>query len=425
MQKSYGLENIEGFMTTNSSMNKYILISGKRKRGLALTWRFLFSTLLIMALASNAASNEHLDGSNMSQSMANSSICGSDLKIVRDGFGEEVSLCTPINRIVSPWCTNNELLKVLDASDKIVAVDSSMTGVSTGLFPELKDLPDCGGWNEPDFETILSLRPDLYIPWLVTTASEEDRYGITRKRLLEERLPGIPILCLDNNEYRGADYFLDEVRMLGEILDKRAQSDDFIEFYENCTAPITKGIEGLSEDEKPRVWITSLFFTGNKVTGSPYAYTGFAPIDLAGGENIASGLGGYGKKVDLEWIVEENPEYIFIQIWAAGNKKSPYDSDYPLSIAKEQVEEILKMPQLAQVDAVKNKRVYVIQYSHFTKGPSRAIATAYLAKLLHPDLFVSLDPIKMHQEYVDRFLKINFNVTENGANFIYPYPEVS
>ncbi|MFZ2472901.1 MAG: ABC transporter substrate-binding protein [Methanothrix sp.] len=397
--------------------------SEKRSRARGLMQLFLFSAALVLAFASIAASEEHLDDSNKSQIMANDTICSGELKIVRDGFGENVSLCAPINRIVSPWCTNNELLKVLGASDKIVAVDSSMTGASTALFPELKDLPNCGGWNEPDFETILSLQPDLYIPWLVTTASEEDRYGIMRKRLLEERLPGIPILCLDNNEYRGADYFLDEVRMLGEILDKRAEADEFIEFYENCTAPVAKGIEGLSEDGKPRVWITSLFFTGNKVTGSPYAYTGFVPIDLAGGKNIASGLGGYGKKVDLEWIVEENPEYIFIQIWAAGNKKSPYDSDYPLSVAKEQVEEVLNTPQLSQVDAVKNKSVYVIQYSHFTKGPSRCIATAYLAKLLHPELFGSLDAIKMHQDYVNRFLKIDFNVAENRNNFIYPYLE--
>lgn len=29
----------------------------------------------------------------------------------------------------------------------------------------------------------------------------------------------------------------------------------------------------------------------------------------------------------------------------------------------------------------------------------------------------------MHQEYVDRFLKINFNIAENRANFVYPYFE--
>jgi iron complex transport system substrate-binding protein len=390
-----------------------------------MTWLFLFSLALVIIFPANAAPEGHTDDKVKSQIMANDSICNGDLKTVRDGFGENVTLCTPIERIVSPWCTNNELLKVLGASDKIVAVDSSMTGVSTTLFPELKDLPNCGGWNEPDFEAILNLQPDLYIPWLITTATEEDRYGSQRKRFLEERLPGISVLCLDNNEYRGADYFLDEVRMLGEVLDKQAKADEFIEFYKNCMAPVSNGIESLSENDKPRVWITSLFFTGNKVTGSPYAYTRFTPIDLAGGKNIASDLGGYGKKVDLEWIVEENPEYIFIQIWAAGNKKSPYDPDYPLSIAEEQVEEVLNTPQLSQVDAVKNKRVYVLHYSHFTKGPSRCIATAYLAKLLHPELLKSLDPIEMHQEYVDRFLNIDFNVTENRNNFIYPYQEKS
>ncbi len=336
----------------------------------------------------------------------------------------------PIERIVSPWCTNNELLKAIGASDKIVAVDSGMTGISTALFPEFKDLPDCGSWVEPDFETILSLKPDLYIPWtqiparLSVNTTGASLYGIQRKRFLEEQLPGVSILCIDNNEYLGWKKFLNETRMLGEVLDRQEKANEFIDFYTDCMAPVIEGTKSLSENEKPRVWITSLFSTGGKVTTQPRAYPMFEPVDLAGGDNIASELPGDGRQVDIEWIIKQNPEYIFIQIWAAGNKKSPYDPDYPLSIAKEQVEEILKMPQLAQVDAVKNKRVYVIQYSHFTKGPSRAIAIAYLAKLLHPDLFVSLDPIKIHQEYVDRFLKINFNVTENSANFIYPYLEV-
>lgn len=404
--------------------------SNRKKTAIGMAVFYLFFMALVLLFAGVAASEEHGNDQTKKNIMADFSICDGDLKTVKDGFGENVSLCMPIERIVSPWCTNNELLKVIGASDKIVAVDSGMTGVSTDLFPEFKDLPDCGSWVEPDFETILSLKSDLYIPWtqipsrLSVNTTGASLYGIQRKRFLEEQLPGVSILCIDNNEYLGWENFLNETRMLGEVLDRQEKANEFVDFYTECMAPIIKGTKSLSENEKPRVWITSLFSTGGKVTTQPRAYPMFEPVDLAGGDNIASELPGDGRQVDIEWIIKQNPEYIIIQIWAAGNKKSPYDSDYPLSIAEEQVEEILKMPQLAQVDAVKNKRVYVIQYSHFTKGPSRAIATAYLAKLLHPDLFVSLDPIKMHQEYVDRFLKINFNVTENRANFIYPYLEV-
>ena len=47
------------------------------------------------------------------------------------------------------------------------------------------------------------------------------------------------------------------------------------------------------------------------------------------------------------------------------------------------------------------------------------IGTAYLAKLFYPDLFQDIDPEAIHQEYVDRFLKIDFNVKDNGT-FVYP-----
>ena len=347
---------------------------------------------------------------------------GGKPKTFTDGFGEDVTFYRPIERIVSVWCTNNELLKVLNATDKLVGVDAGMTGVSTTLFPELSDLPDCGGWYAPNFEAILSLHPDVYIPWLITTDPAESFYGIQRKRYLEENLPGIPVLCIDNYEYRTGEYFIEEVRRLGDILDKQEEAEEYIEFYERCMDPIVTVTEGLSEDEKPRVWITSLFFTGGQVTSSPYVYTVFDPVDLAGGRNIAAGLP-RSVKVGLGWVIEQDPEFIFLQIWAAGNRKSPYAPDYPISEAEKQVKVILDSYELSNVSAVVNKNVYVVQYSHFTKGPARVIATAYMAKLLHPELFPNLKPQEIHQEYVDRFLRIDVSVNE--ANFVYPPLEKS
>ncbi len=337
-----------------------------------------------------------------------------------DGFKEVMTVTKPVERVVSVWCTNNELLKVLDATEKIVGVDGGMTQKSTTLFPELCDLPDCGGWHAPNFEAILSQHPDMYIPWLITTADSASTYGILRKRFLEEKLTNVPVLCLDNSEYCTGEYFLEEVKRLGFIFDKRKESAEFIEFYKGCMDPVTELTEGLSEDEKPKVWITSLFFSGGEVTSSPYAYTVFDPVDLAGGKNIAAELGSIspGTKVDIEWVIEQNPEFILLQIWAAGNKKSPYAPDYPVSNIEEQVNGVLNCPQLSNVDAVKNKRVYVIQYSHFTKGPARSICVAYLAKLFHPEMFADLDPLAMHQEYMNRFLRINASV--NSVNFLYP-----
>ena len=335
-----------------------------------------------------------------------------------DGFGEVETIRKPVERIVSVWCTNNELLKVLDATDKIVGVDAGMTGKSTTLFPEISALPDCGGWYSPDYEAILSQHPDMYLSWFVTTTEDtESHYGLGRKRILKEKLSGTSVLCIDNSESRTGEYFIEELKRLGYILDRQKEAEEFTEFYKKCTDQVVEQTEGLTDDKKPSVWISSLFFSGGKVTSSPSVYKTFHPVDLAGARNIAAGLPS-DANVDLEWVIEQNPEYIFLQVWAVGNKKSPYAPDYSISVAEEHVNAVMNCPELAHVDAVKNKRVYVVQYSHFSKGTSRCLCVAYLAKLLHPELFEDMDPQAMHQEYVDRFLGIDVSV-ESG-NFLYP-----
>ena len=239
-----------------------------------------------------------------------------------DVFGEVVTIRKPVERIVSVWCSNNELLKVLDATDKIVGVDAGMTGKSTTLFPEISALPDCGGWYSPNFEAILSQHPDMYISWFISTVEDaESHYGLGRRRLLEEKLPGVSILCIDNSEYRTGEYVIEELKRLGYILDRREEAEEFIEFYKKCMDQVVEETEGLSEEEKPRVWITG-FLKGGEVSSTPYTYIAFDPTDLAGARNIAADLKPpisvstpSGFNVDLEWVIEQNPEYIFLQIW--------------------------------------------------------------------------------------------------------------
>jgi iron complex transport system substrate-binding protein len=43
----------------------------------------------------------------------------------------------------------------------------------------------------------------------------------------------------------------------------------------------------------------------------------------------------------------------------------------------------------------------------------------YVAKLLYPDLFADLDPDAIHQEFLTRFLRIDYDVSKQGV-FIYP-----
>ena len=72
------------------------------------------------------------------------------------------------------------------------------------------------------------------------------------------------------------------------------------------------------------------------------------------------------------------------------------------------------------IDAVKNDRVYATHaILIYAPGPGYQIGVAYLAKLFYPELFGDLDPMAMHQEYIDRFQGIDYDVSDQGV-FWYP-----
>ena len=91
------------------------------------------------------------------------------------------------------------------------------------------------------------------------------------------------------------------------------------------------------------------------------------------------------------------------------------------SIMKEARDEILNRPELADVPAVKDGKVYIIDEG-LSYGFSYPIAVAYMARWLHPELFKELNPQAMHQEFIDKFCPdLSFDVYKHGT-FIYPSP---
>jgi len=73
-------------------------------------------------------------------------------------------------------------------------------------------------------------------------------------------------------------------------------------------------------------------------------------------------------------------------------------------------------PEFKNVNAVKNNRVYLLDFNLF--GPRWIIGNCYYAKWLHPDRFKDIHPDELHKEY---FLK--FHNMEVGGTWAYPPPE--
>ena len=79
---------------------------------------------------------------------------------------------------------------------------------------------------------------------------------------------------------------------------------------------------------------------------------------------------------------------------------------------------IVELPGFSELTAVKNNRIHLINGDLFY-GPVLPVSLVYIAKWFHPELFAELDPEAIHQEYIDGFSGIDYDVTERGV-FVYP-----
>jgi iron complex transport system substrate-binding protein len=322
-----------------------------------------------------------------------------------DSLGEAVTVRKPVERIVVEMSDSAEILRALNAKNKIVAVSEWFKDKDAMfLFPELSKLPSVGSWSEPDYEAILNLNPDVVIP-----------FG----RVLEykEKLPGVTIVSLSPP---GPYTFAENVRKLGYILDKEDESEEFIDWYEGPLNTIKSRTEGLSDDEKPKVFYWSWFEPGGGYKTISKTAWRHEMCEIAGGINVAADLkGGIMAAVDAEWVMEQNPDIIValpnVRAVAYG-----YSIDDPSEMAAAR-EGILNRPELANINAVRNRKVYLMDLGVWWRpsGGGALIGTAYMAKWFHPELFEDLDPQAIHQEYIDRFCHIDFNVYEHGV-FVYP-----
>ena len=323
-----------------------------------------------------------------------------------DTVGSIVTIDKPLeNVVVLNWNTLEVMRSLKLEKEKIICVSKSTIGKEQ-FFPEFKDSPSAGsGWS-PDIEKILELDPDavfLYATHFETSCDE------VQKRLEDASITVVRLDCFKPENY------LEEVNKLGYIFDKEDEAEDFFEFYEGYSNDIKESVDEIPEDKKTRVYFEGF--------GEPYKIGGEGTalhqiVGVAGGKNIFDDISGY-KVIDREEVMVRNPEIIVKQGYARG--KYGYNVD-DVTWLKDIRDEIAGRPELANVSAVKDERVYVM-IKELTGG-KHFIAIAYMAKWLRPDLFEDLDPQAIHQEYLTRFQGLDYDLDEHGV-FVYPPMEES
>lgn len=290
--------------------------------------------------------------------------------------------------------------------DKIVGVGTYMKEDNV-FYPEFNGSQGLGSVSSPDYEAILELHPDTV--WIYASVGSSSSYDEIQNKLAEID-PNITVLRIDG--YRPSNH-VDEIRKMGYILGKQNESEEFIDFYSGVMDTIKERVETLSDDDKPKVYFEASPETDPYMTcGEGAGY--HEKIVLAGGYNIFSDLKDY-PMVDPEDVIKRDPDVIII----VARGKSGYESDdmAELTLLRDL---IMDRPELANVTAVGDGRVYVISNDLYG-GAQHFIGVAYLAKWFYPELFEDLDPKSIHQEYLTRFQGLDYDLNEHGV-FVYPAP---
>jgi iron complex transport system substrate-binding protein len=312
-----------------------------------------------------------------------------------DNVKRIVSLKMPLKRVViARMGTVEEALISIGATDKIVGITTEIKEGRAIIAKAggMMDLPEVGYGKDLDYEMILKLNPDLVI------IDEYYQKAVTDKI---KELPGsIPVVTLELG-VPDSSRVIPGIRMLGVMFGKESEADKVIDWFQKYDNLVRDRTKDLDPEEMPTFYIESADWT----TYGSDKWDGKAAAEC-GGRNIIDNVtlfekGSWGEyKVDPEWVLEQDPDFIFRRVPVQNALVSKEK-------ATERLEEFVNRPGWNNLSAVKNDQVYL--YAHLMNfAPSNIIGRCYFAKLLQPELFSDLNPEEIANEYWQTFMRYEY-----------------
>lgn len=206
---------------------------------------------------------------------------------VADFKGNITKLTEEPQRVISLSPNITEIVFALGKGDKLVG--------RTALcdYPEeVKEAAVVGDFFEWNFETIVSLEPDIVLASSLNTEENE-------KKLKEL---GVNIIFLTNIESFESTY--DTIELVGKVLNAQQKADEIISQMKKTVSDIEKAAEG---KEKPSVYYVVGYGEYGDYTATGETFIS-SMIELAGGSNIAADTTGW--VYSLEKLIENDPDII-------------------------------------------------------------------------------------------------------------------
>lgn len=321
-----------------------------------------------------------------------------------DSANRTVTVKKPVESIVVLTYPVIEAIKIVKAEGEVIGVSKDIKE-RIKFFPKLSNLPSVGVASGPDIEAIIDLNPDVVCTGRLLGVSD----GL-------EDMPSDTIAIIRWDMGR-LEMMANNIKKLGYILDKEEDAEQFCYFYQKYVDEMIKErIDEISDDNKQTVFIEHPLDYKTFVTGSG----GHEVCVAAGGINIASDFPHISPKpvvkANPEWLIEQNPDVI-VKTVSCKPGVCGYDADDHEKM-KDLRETVMNRDGWDNITAVKNNQVYLIDFD-LVGSTANFVGATYMAKWLYPDLFEDLDPEAVHQEYLIRFQRLDYDPAEHGA-FAYP-----
>jgi len=325
-------------------------------------------------------------------------------KTIVDQADRTVTVNKPIERLVVTHREQFEQLRSVKVpKDIIIAVERQILTMDEYklYFAEYQDLPSIGSCSNPNLEVIVGLRPDAI---LMGSYGQNTPQHTAALEVFESA--GIPAIYV----HETATNFVENIRLLGYLFGKKDEAEEYINWRKGLLNLIRKRVEDIPEEDKPKVYVE----WGRRYTTKNEAATRIAAM---GGRDIFEGK--VSGDINPEEVAKRNPDIIII----IGGRGSGYITD-DVTELKELREELMSREELQDVSAVKTGKVYVMSYyitgTGCCHGGRDFVQEAYLAKWFHPELFEDFDPKAIHQEYLNRFQGLDWDLDKHGVYVYHP-----
>lgn len=297
----------------------------------------------------------------------------------------------PVKTVVVLWSNPAKEIRALGAVDRIVGMDQSTRDeVDKGTLPELANVTVVGTQEEPNYEKIAQLKPDVVIALSAGYPPEPEEIQTKLEPF------GIPVVGLD---FYRTEVWFDEVDKLGRMLNKEEEAQEYMDFFRGYFDQINETLAIIPDEDRKKV-----YFEGAK-RYQTYGGAGYGSgipnmVRAAGGKDLYPDRVELAFEVNPEDVSERNPDVIF-----KGTPlgfKAHNDTEF-----KALRDEIMSRPELASTNAVKNGQVYVISFD-VAGGAGKKFGPVFLAKTLYLEKFQDLDPLAFYKEYLEKFQGLEY-----------------